>query len=80
MTDSTNVTIYSTPTCGYCKAAKDYFKNNDIEYTEHDVSKDTEARQEMIKKTGQLGVPVIEVGDEVIVGFDKDKLSSLIEA
>ena len=73
-----NVTIYSTPTCGYCKSAKEYFKKNNIKYTEHDVANDTAKAQEMIEKSGQMGVPVILIDDEIIVGFDQPKVSKLL--
>ena len=73
------VTIYSTPTCSYCKLAKEFFKEKGVEYTEHDVAADTEKRQEMVDKTGQMGVPVITIGDEMIVGFDKAKVAELLE-
>lgn len=73
------VIIYSTPTCTYCHQAKDFFKEQGVEYTEHDVSVDTEKRQEMIDKSGQMGVPVIMVGEELIVGFDKDKIKELLD-
>jgi len=69
-----DVTIYSTPTCGYCKKAKEFFAENDITYTEHDVSDDETKRKEMVQKSGQMGVPVIIVGEEIIVGFNEDKL------
>ena len=72
------VIIYSTPYCVYCKAAKEFFEEHGVEYEEKDVAKDEEARDRMIKKSGQLGVPVIEVGDEVVVGFDKKKLVALL--
>lgn len=72
------VTIYSTPTCGYCKLAKEFFKENDIAYEEFDVSENEEKRNEMIEKSGQMGVPVIYVDDEMIIGFDKEKLSELL--
>lgn len=74
-----NVTIYSTPTCGWCTTAKEFFKENSVEYTEKDVSTDTAARQEMVDKSQQMGVPVIDVEGDIIVGFDKDKLSQLLE-
>ena len=74
-----NVTIYSTPTCVYCNSAKDFFKENNVEYTEYNVAEDTEKRSEMVEKSGQMGVPVIMIEDEIIVGFDKDKISSLLE-
>lgn len=66
-----NVLIYTTPTCHYCHMAKDFFEENNIKYEEKDVSKDIEARKEMIEKTGSLGVPVIQIGDDFILGFDK---------
>jgi len=71
------VTVYSTPACGFCKMAKAFFDENKIEYTEHDVSVDEAMRKEMIEKTGQMGVPVIEVDEQVVVGFDKEKLSEM---
>lgn len=70
------VTIYSTPTCHFCQMTKDFLKEKGIAYTEFDVAHDLEKRQEMIQKSGQMGVPVIFVGDELIVGFDQGKLSS----
>ncbi len=73
-----NVTIYTTPSCGYCNMAKDFFKANNVAYTEYNVSTDLEKRKEMIEKSGQMGVPVIYVDDEMTVGFDKTKLSSLL--
>ena len=71
-------TIYSTPTCVYCKMAKEFFKKNNIQYTEKNVAEDEAARSEMLKKSGQMGVPVITVGDSTIVGFDAEKLSHLL--
>jgi glutaredoxin-like YruB-family protein len=70
------VTIYSTPTCHFCQMAKDFLKEKSISYTEFDVARDLEKRQEMIQKSGQMGVPVIFIGDELIVGFDKERLMS----
>ncbi len=72
------VTIYSTPTCHFCHAAKDYFKEKGIEYTEKDVATDLEARQEMLNRSGQMGVPQILVDDELVVGFDQAKLEELL--
>lgn len=66
------VTIYSTPNCTYCKMAKEFFKENGVEYTEHDVAADLEARKEMVDKSEQMGVPVIDIDGEVIVGFDRE--------
>lgn len=74
-----DVTIYSTPVCHFCNAAKDFFKENDIKYVEHDVAADAEKRQEMVDMTGQMGVPVIRIGDDVVIGFDEPKLKELLE-
>jgi glutaredoxin-like YruB-family protein len=74
-----DVTIYSTPSCHYCNLAKDFFKENDVEYTEHNVAEDAEKRQEMVEKSGQMGVPVIYIGDDMVIGFDEAKLKSLLE-
>ncbi|MCC6404889.1 MAG: glutathione S-transferase N-terminal domain-containing protein [Candidatus Yanofskybacteria bacterium] len=69
-----NITIYSTPTCGYCKMAKEYLTSKNIPFTDIDVSRDHAKAQEMYTKSGQLGVPVIDVDGKIIVGFDKRKL------
>lgn len=68
------VTIYSTPTCHFCQMTKDFLKEKSIGYTEFNVASDLEKRQEMIQKSGQMGVPVIFIGDEMIIGFDKERL------
>jgi glutaredoxin 3 len=72
------VTIYSTPVCHYCNQAKEYFKEHNVNYEEHDVAADQAKRQEMIEMTGQMGVPVIRIGDDVVVGFDQDKVAELL--
>ncbi|PIR45673.1 MAG: NrdH-redoxin [Candidatus Vogelbacteria bacterium CG10_big_fil_rev_8_21_14_0_10_50_13] len=72
------VEIYTTPTCHYCHMAKDFFKANNVAFTEHDVMTDLSARQAMIDKSGQMGVPVITIGGELTVGFDEQHLRSLI--
>jgi len=72
------VIIYTTQTCGYCKMAKEFFDANNVQYKDYDVGADLEKRKEMIERSGQMGVPVIFVGDEMTVGFDKAKLSSLL--
>ncbi len=72
------VAIYTTETCGYCKMAKDFFRNNNVEFQEFDVGHDIAKRQEMIEKSGQMGVPVITVGDDMIVGFNKPRLQELL--
>lgn len=68
------VTIYSTPTCHFCHMAKKFFTDNKVKFTDYDVSTNIEKRNEMIEKSGQMGVPVIFVGDELIVGYDEDRL------
>ena len=70
--------IYTTPTCVYCQMAKEFFKENNVSYQEHDVSSDAKAREEMINKSGQMGVPVIDVEGEIVIGFDKERLSELL--
>jgi glutaredoxin 3 len=76
--DQKNVTIYSTPTCHFCQMAKEFFKEKNIAYTEHDVASDMEKRKEMVERSGQMGVPVIFIGEEMIVGFDKPKVTELL--
>ncbi len=73
-----NVTIYTTPTCGFCHMAKAYFKQNNIEYKELDVSKDVKAAQEMVNMTGQMGVPVIDIDGDITIGFDRPKLQHIL--
>src|SRR3989344_3704621 len=70
-----NVTIYSTPTCHFCHMAKEFFKENNIAYTEYDVAGGMEKRKEMVDKSGELGVPVIQIDNNIIIGFNKDKLA-----
>lgn len=72
------VEIYTTPSCVYCKMTKDFFQKNNVQYTEHNVATDAAKRQEMIEKTGQMGVPVIMIDGEVVVGFDQSRLSELL--
>lgn len=74
----TDVKIYTTPTCTYCKMAKEFFKENNVEYTEYNVAEDTERAQEMIEKTGQQGVPVMEIDGKTIIGFDKDEVKEAL--
>jgi len=73
-----NVKIYTTPTCVYCKMTKEFFKKNSVEYEERNVATDAVARDEMIQKSGQLGVPVIEVGGKIIIGFDQPQLKEAL--
>lgn len=76
------VTIYSTPFCGFCKMTKEFLKQHNVAYTDHDVSTDAAKAEEMMEKSGQLGVPVILIGEgkeqEMIIGFDQAKLSQAL--
>ena len=72
------VTIYSTPTCHFCAMAKEYFKANGFKYDEFDVASNLEKRKEMMEKSGQLGVPVIIIDGQVVVGFDRPRLAQLL--
>jgi len=74
------VKIYSTPTCHFCHLAKEYFTENKIEYTEYDVAADAEKRTEMMEKTGQMGVPVIDIAGETVIGFNEAKIKELLDA
>ena len=73
------VKIYTTPTCPWCKKTKEFFKENNIEYEEMDVTANQEAQKEMIDKSGQMGVPVIDIDGEIIVGYDVDKLKKALK-
>ncbi|MFB6226159.1 MAG: glutaredoxin family protein [Candidatus Paceibacteria bacterium] len=75
-----SVTVYSTPTCPYCKKVKTYLDENDIDYEDYDVSENQEKQQEMIDKSDQMGVPVIDIDGEIIVGFDKNKIEQALES
>lgn len=72
------VTIYTTPTCVYCKMSKEFFREKNIQYEEKNVAEDAAARDLMVQKSGQLGVPVIDIDGEIVVGFDKPRLSELL--
>jgi glutaredoxin 3 len=80
VTEERRITVYSTPTCPYCHQAKSYLSQKGVAFEDKDVSTDLAARDEMVKKSGQLGVPVIEVGGKVIIGFNRSKLDELIPA
>jgi glutaredoxin-like YruB-family protein len=74
------VIVYSTPTCPYCVYAKQYFTKNGIAFTDIDVSRDHTAAQEMINKSGQMGVPVIDIGGSIVVGYQPEVFEKLIKA
>lgn len=73
------VKIYSTPTCVYCKTLKEYLKKNNIQFEDIDVSKDEKQLQHMIKVSGQMGVPVVDIDDKIVVGFDKQQIDQLLK-
>lgn len=77
-TQNKTVEIFSTDTCHFCHMAKDWFAANDVAFTDHNVGTDVERRKEMVEMTGQMGVPVIKIGDDVIIGFNEDKLKELL--
>lgn len=72
------VTIYSTPWCVYCKMTKKFFADNKISFEEYDVASDAQKRDEMIQKTGQMGVPAIDIDGELTIGFDQPRLKQLL--
>ena len=75
-----SITIYSTPTCPYCKRAKAYLEEKGYKFTDYDVSSDKEKAKEMIEKSGQMGVPVIYIGETLIIGFNQAKIDEALAA
>ena len=73
------VKVYSTPTCPYCHTLKNFLKEKGIEFEDIDVSKDEKILQGMMKKSGQMGVPVAEIDGQIVVGFDRDKICKLLK-
>ncbi|HEY4483271.1 MAG TPA: glutaredoxin domain-containing protein [Candidatus Paceibacterota bacterium] len=76
--DKPKVKIYSTPTCVWCRATKEFLDEHKIGYEDINVASDATAREYMSKRSGQMGVPVIEIGNEIIIGFDKARISELL--
>ena len=74
-----NVTIYTTPSCVYCKKTKAFFHEHNVTYSEKDVSQDSAAVDEMVQKSGQMGVPVIDVDGAIIIGFDETALRDALK-
>lgn len=72
------IKVYSTNSCPYCFTLKEFLKENNIKFEEVDVFENKEAAKEMIEKSGQMGVPVVEIDGEIVVGFDKEKISELL--
>lgn len=73
------VKVYSTNMCPYCVTLKQFLKQHNIKFEDIDVSKDVKVQEEMIKKSGQMGVPVIDIDGEIIIGFDKEKITKLLK-
>jgi glutaredoxin-like YruB-family protein len=73
-----NVKVYSTPTCPYCKMAKQFLTEGNVQFEDIDVSSNQSAAQEMISKSGQMGVPVLDIDGQIVVGFDKGKIKKLL--
>ncbi|MFN2311144.1 MAG: glutaredoxin domain-containing protein [Spirochaetia bacterium] len=73
------VTVYSTPSCGYCRKLKDYFKENRVKFSEYNVADDLRRAEEMVKKSGQMGVPVVDINGTVIVGFNKAQIDKALK-
>ena len=78
MADKPKVKIYSTPTCVWCRATKEFLDEHKMPYEDINVAQDATAREYMFKRSGQMGVPVIEIGNEIIIGFDKARISELL--
>ncbi len=75
-----NVKVYSTPTCPYCRMAKNYFHSKKIDFVDIDVSQNSEKAQEMMDLSGQMGVPVIVIGEDVIVGFNQAEIEKKLSS
>jgi glutaredoxin-like YruB-family protein len=73
-----NVKVYSTPTCPFCIRAKQFLKENNIVFDDIDVSSNPQAVEEMIKVSGQMGVPILDIEGEIIVGFDKERIKETL--
>ena len=73
------VKMYTTPTCHYCHALKEFFKEKKVEFTEIDVTKDEALIQELVDKSGQMGVPVVDIDGKIVIGFDQEKISKLLK-
>lgn len=73
-----NIIVYSTPTCPFCHMVKDYLRQNNYQYKDINVAEDQVAAKEMVNKSGQMGVPVIDINGSIVVGFDKNKINDLL--
>ena len=75
----TKIKVYSTPTCPWCQKVKEFLKEKKVDFKNIDVSEDTDAAKEMVEKSGQMGVPQIEINGKIIVGFDRDAIEAELE-
>ena len=73
------VTVYSTPSCPWCVKAKEFLKQNKIKFEDKDVAEDDKARADMVRKSGQMGVPVIDINGEIIIGFDVERIKEALK-
>ena len=78
MENQPKVIVFSTPTCSFCNAAKRYFKERNIRFTDVDVSRDQSAARDIMRRTGQMGVPVILINNKPIIGFDRPKINQML--
>jgi glutaredoxin-like YruB-family protein len=72
------VVVFSTPTCSYCNMAKAYFREKGIKFTDIDVSRDQAAARDMVRRSGQMGVPVIDIGGKIVLGFNRPQVNALL--
>jgi glutaredoxin 3 len=68
------ITLYTTPSCSFCRKAKDYFRQSNVRFTEYDIARDQRKAEEMVRKSGQMGVPVIDINGKIIVGFNQPEV------
>ena len=73
------IKVFSTPSCPYCVTLKEFLKEHEVDFEDINVAEDVEARKEMIEKSGQMGVPVVEIDGQIIVGFDRERISELLD-
>ena len=73
------ITVYTTPTCGFCVKVKNYLKENGVTFTEYNVAENTEKAEEMVRKSGQMGVPVIDINGKIIVGFNRPEIDKALK-
>ncbi len=76
---SASITMYTTPTCGFCHMAKEYLKSKKIDFVSKDITADAEAYKEVLDKSGQLGVPVLDIDGSIVVGFDRPKIDAALK-